>query len=147
MDTKYVHFQKTNLPRFSIFTHVKVTNAFKNIQKSTKNRDLRTSIIQRPVTFRLYFDPIVTNLWMLIRKLVRSIKTTKMNTFWTDSPPGSGQNRVQKLRNLWKSVKIAENHRWVPYKNHRKIVFRARLGGTFQNTMIFTPGSLLVTYR
>ena len=70
-----------------------------------------------------------------------------MNTCGTNSPRGSGQSRVQKLRNLWKSVKIAENPRWVPYKNQRKIVFWARLGGTFQNNVIFTPGALLVTFR
>ena len=70
-----------------------------------------------------------------------------MNAFGTNSPRGSGQSRVQKLRNLWKSVKIAENPGRVPYKNHRNIVFRARLGGTFQNNVIFTPGPLLVTYR
>ena len=74
-------------------------------------------------------------------------KSTKTDAFGTDSPPGSGQKRMQKLRNLWKSVKIFENPRCVPYKNQRKIVFWARFADTLQNNVIFTPGALLVTFR
>ena len=100
-------------------------------QKSTKNRARPASTLQN----------------YALNRAARTIQITKINAFGTNSPRGSGQSRVQKLRNLWKSVKIAENPRWVPYKNHRKIVFRARLGCTFQSKVIFTLGSLLVTYR
>ena len=56
--------------------------------------------------------------------------TTKMNAFGSNSLPGSDQNRVQKLWNIWKSLKIVENPRSVPYKIRRKIVFWARQGCT-----------------
>ena len=71
----------------------------------------------------------------------------KMNVFGCDLPPRSVQNDMQKWWNLWKSVKIVENPRWVPYKNQRKIVFGACSGSTLQNSAIFMSGALLTTFK
>ena len=70
-----------------------------------------------------------------------------MNAIWSDLPPGSIQNDAQKCWNLWKSVKIVENPRWVPYKNRWKITFWPRPGYTLQKSVIFTFGALLITFR
>ena len=50
-------------------------------------------------------------------------KIQKMNAFRSALPPGSVQNDAQKWWNLWKSVKIDENPRCVPYKIDEKSGF------------------------
>ena len=71
----------------------------------------------------------------------------KMNVFRSDLPPGSVQNDARKRWNMWKSVKIVENPRWVPYKNRREMHFWPRPGNTLEKSVIFTSGTILVTFR
>ena len=74
-------------------------------------------------------------------------QTQEMNVFWSDLLLWTVQNDAQKWWNIWKSAKIIENPRSVPYKNPKKITFWARPGNTFRKSMIFTSGALLITSR
>ena len=60
-----------------------------------------------------------------------------MNVSGSDLPPGSVQNDAQKWWNLWKSLKIVENPRWVAYKNRWKITFWRRPGNVLQKKRDF----------
>ena len=115
---------------------------------------ISSSIFTR-ISYQIYtFDHVPVTLCTKCRNVMDlsencsdAYKLQKMNAFRSHLPPGSVQNDAQKRWNLWKSVKIVENPRWVPYKNLRKIKFWARPGNSLQKSVIFTSGIFMATFR
>ena len=100
-------------------------------QKSTKNRARPGCTLQNNA----------------LNRADRTIQIHENERIWNQF---ASWKRSEPYAKIAKSVEIHQN-RWKSsmstLQNHRKIMFRARLGSTFQNNMIFTLGSLLVTYR